>query len=324
VRARAIVHDVRVGSGITIDAPDLERRWTLADTPDHPLSELVMSILAYLGITVPLDLLIEIRSAIPIAGGMGSGAAIATALARALTSHLGRNLLEAEISALVYTSEQRFHGTPSGIDNTVIAYEHPIWFVRESPSSVVASQLQEASASAPDMGTDQPRTTDNGQRTHLTIEPIRIATPFTLLIGDTGLRSPTRLPVGDVRQRWQADPACYQALFDAIGGLVVQARAALAEGDLGALGALLDQNHDLLSRMGVSSTELDRLVGAARVAGALGAKLSGAGWGGVMIALVTPAVHERVVQALHDAGAARVLETTVAHHTLVSRPESGS
>src|SRR6185436_13580035 len=60
-----------------------------------------------------------------------SGAAVATALVRALAAHLGRQLAPAEISALVYASEQRFHGTPSGIDNTVIAYEQPIWFVRQ-------------------------------------------------------------------------------------------------------------------------------------------------------------------------------------------------
>jgi mevalonate kinase len=231
---------------------------------------------------------------------MGSGAAIATALARSLAAHLGHDLSAAQISALVYTSEQRFHGTPSGIDNTVIAYEQPTWFVR-------GSQLQ--------------ATADYSQQN--TIEPIAITTPFTLLIGDTGLRTPTRLPVGEVRQGWQADSARYEALFDAIGSLVVQARAALALGDLSILGTLLDQNHDLLAQIGVSSKELDRLVGAARAAGALGAKLSGAGWGGVMIALVAPAAKQYVAQALRDAGAARVLETTVARHAMASG-EAGS
>jgi mevalonate kinase len=295
VRAHAIVHPSRMGNGITIDAPDLERRWTLAGAPDHPLSELITGIFAYLGITDLPDLMIEIKSAIPIAGGMGSGAAIASALTRALATHLGYHLSADEISALVYTSEQRFHGTPSGIDNTVIAHEQPIWFVRagegekHSPSSIPHPPL---------------------------IEPIAIATPFTLLIGDTGLRSPTRLPVGEVRERQQADPARYVALFDAVGQVVVQARAALAVGDLATLGTLLDQNHELLVQIGVSSKELDQLVGAARSAGALGAKLSGAGWGGVMIALVAPAARQNVAQALRDAGATRVLETTIARHTL--------
>jgi mevalonate kinase len=322
VRAHAIVHDNRAGSGITIDAPDLERRWTLADTPDHPLSELITSIFAHLGVVTPLDLSIEIESAIPIASGMGSGAAIATAMVRALAEHLGYDLSAAEISALVYTSEQRFHGTPSGIDNTVIAYEQPIWFMRTRPSPVVGSQLPVTAPKRPGTAEHGLQTIDYGLRT--TIEPITIAAPFTLLIGDTGLRSPTHLPVGKVLQRWQAHPEFYETLFDAVRDLVIQARAALALGDLATLGRLLDQNHDLLVQIGVSSTELDRLVGAARAAGALGAKLSGAGWGGIMIALVTPSLTQRVTQALRDAGAARVLETSIAYYAVDSQPEDGA
>ena len=105
-----------------------------------------------------------------------------------------------------------------------------------------------------------------------------IASPLTLLIGDSGVRSPTHMPVGEVRAGWQADPVRYEALFDAIAALVARARSALAQGDIPALGALLDENHNLLRQVGVSSDDLDRLVAAARAAGALGAKLSGAGW----------------------------------------------
>jgi mevalonate kinase len=306
LRARAVVHTGAVGS-LTIIAPDLERSWSLAGAPDHPLSELIVHVLAHLGIATTPDLLIEITSAIPIASGMGSGAAVATALVRALAAHLGRDLPADEVSTLVYASEQRFHGTPSGIDNTVVAYERPIWFVRRSPSSVVGSPLQET-------WPRQLETTDHGPPNVPAIEPITIAAPFTLLIGDTGIRSPTRLPVGEVRRRWQAQPARYEALFDAVAALAIRARAALSEGDIATLGALLDENHALLMQIGVSSAALDRLVGAARAAGALGAKLSGAGWGGVMIALVAPARRAIVAQALRDAGAARVLETTVIRH----------
>jgi mevalonate kinase len=93
----------------------------------------------------------------------------------------------------------------------------------------------------------------------------------------------------------------------------------LARGDIPALGPLLDENHALLQQIGVSSDDLDRLVVAARGAGALGAKLSGAGWGGVMIALVTPATHDRVAAALLTAGAVGVLVATIEHHVVGSR-----
>ncbi|HMQ32013.1 MAG TPA: mevalonate kinase, partial [Chloroflexaceae bacterium] len=97
----------------------------------------------------------------------------------------------------------------------------------------------------------------------------------------------------------------------AVGDLATRARFALAAGEAAVLGHLLDANQALLERMGVSSPELGRLVTAAREAGALGAKLSGAGWGGVMLALVTDETRVAVEEALREAGAARVLATTV-------------
>ena len=91
---------------------------------------------------------------------MGSGAAVATAIVRALAAHLGRQLSPAEISALVYASEQRFHGTPSGIDNTVIAYEQPIWFQRTNDERRTTNdELSDTSCILrPSFGTSQPLT----------------------------------------------------------------------------------------------------------------------------------------------------------------------
>jgi mevalonate kinase len=290
----------------------------VADDPSGPLSQLITSVLSYLGdraIPAP-DLRISISSVIPIASGMGSGAAVATAIVRGLAAHLGRQLSAAEVSALVYASEQRFHGTPSGIDNTVIAYEQPIWFQRaederrktEDESSTSPSVLR------PPSGTSQsPSSIPHPPL----IEPITIAAPFTLLIGETGVRSATRLPVGEVRRRWQADPARYEVLFDQVGAVVAHARAVLEQGDIPALGRLLSQNHTLLQQIGVSSPQLDVLVDAAKAAGALGAKLSGAGWGGVMLALVAPDTRARVAAALEQAGAKRVSATAVN----LSRPD---
>jgi mevalonate kinase len=100
-------------------------------------------------------------------------------------------------------------------------------------------------------------------------------------------------------------------LFDQVGALVAQVRAALALGDITALGPLLSQNHALLQQIGVSSPELDALVGAAQSAGAPGAKLSGAGWGGVMLALVAHEARAQVRAALEQAGAKRVIETAI-------------
>jgi mevalonate kinase len=308
VRAQVVVRGGPTGRGVMIEAGDLGKRWQLSEEPDDPLSLLVSGVLEHLSGATP-DLVISITSQIPIASGMGSGAAVATALVRALAAHAGVALPPSEVSALVYESERRLHGTPSGIDNTVVAYERPIWFVRRPPTTPSTGLRA---------GDHRPPTTDHreGERGREgEIEPLTIAAPFTLLVGDTGVRSSTHLPVGEVRRRWQEQPARYGALFDAVATVVLRARATLEQGRPESLGPLLNENHALLQQIGVSSPELDQLVEAARGAGALGAKLSGAGWGGVMLALVAPERRDDVAAALTRAGAARVLPTVVAPYS---------
>ncbi|MBC7234268.1 MAG: mevalonate kinase, partial [Chloroflexi bacterium] len=129
-------------------------------------------------------------------------------------------------------------------------------------------------------------------------------------IADTGVPSRTRDSVAQVRRGWEATPDRYERLFDEIGAAVDTAQAAIARGDLDALGMLMNRNQRLLQELGVSSPELDRLVDAALRAGALGAKLSGGGKGGCMIALIG-AAEAQIVTALLLAGAQRVFSTIV-------------
>jgi len=118
--------------------------------------------------------------------------------------------------------------------------------------------------------------------------------------------------VGDVRRAAEADPATYTALFAAAGEIANAARAALESGDAPRVGALMDENHALLQQMGVSCSTLDALVQAARAAGALGAKLSGGGRGGNMLALApNAAAAETIAAALQRAGATRTIVTTL-------------
>ncbi len=297
IRARARVRPGPPQSGVVVFASSLRRRWCVADDPNTPLNELILSTIGQLAPGPLPDLRISIRSSIPIASGMGSGAAVATAIVRALAGSFGQALPAAAVSSMVYASEQRFHGTPSGIDNTVIAFEQPIWYIR--PPAV-----GDAARPAP------------------IIQPASIAAPFTLLVGDTGVRSPTRAPVGEVRARWQASTTAYNCLFDEVALLAYRIRDCLAAGTISELGPLLSQNHALLQQIGVSSPELDALVAAAIRAGALGAKLSGAGWGGVMLALATPETAPRIAYALKAAGARRVFETMVAPYSGAPAPDT--
>jgi mevalonate kinase len=222
------------------------------------------------------SLRLTLSSAIPLASGLGSGAAICTAIVRALAAYLNSPISNSQISAIVFETEKLLHGTPSGIDNTVIAYEQPVYFIKGQPP-----------------------------------EPFTVRQPFRLLIADTGLRSPTKITVGDVRAAWQKEPARYDALFLAAGEIANAARAHIENGEPESLGLLMNRNHALLREMGVSCAELDVLVEAALNAGALGAKLSGGGRGGNMLALVTAQTQDRVQAALERAGAKRVIATLI-------------
>ena len=219
---------------------------------------------------------VKLQSTIPMASGLGSGAAISTALARTLIAALDKTTSQEALNDIVYEIEKIHHGTPSGIDNTVIVYEKPVYFIRNQP-----------------------------------IETLAIGKPFTLIIGDTGQGALTKVAVGDVRKLVEADPVKMQPVLDEIGSISQQARAAIESGEITALGPLMLRNHTLLQQLTVSSPELDTLVQAAMDAGAIGAKLSGGGRGGNMIALVQPETSEKVQQALLKAGAVRAFITTV-------------
>jgi mevalonate kinase len=185
-------------------------------------------------------------------------------------------MTDEEVNAFAYEIEKLHHGTPSGIDNTVVTYARPVYFVRGQP-----------------------------------IETFRVARPFTIVIADTGISAPTKESVGDVRRLWRNDPSRWETVFDKIGEISFTARRAIEAGKPELLGELMDENHELLQKLTVSSRELDALVEAARRAGALGAKLSGGGRGGNMIALVEPEKAETVSSSLREAGAKQTIHTQV-------------
>ncbi len=265
------------GGGLAVESRERGRQTPMGDlADDDPLAAIISRALRSLDIADSPNIKITIESTLPIAGGLGSGAAVSTAIARALAKYFGRELTAPQISAMVYEVEKIHHGTPSGIDNTVVAFEQPVYFVRGQP-----------------------------------IETFSVPVPFRLAIADTGIASPTKIAVSDVRRAWEADKAKYESLFDRCGGIAKQARALIESGQPGELGALMNENHKVLREMGVSCAELETLVSAALEDGAAGAKLSGGGRGGNMIALVTEADEANVRDALLRAGAKRVIATQV-------------
>ncbi|MFN2290014.1 MAG: mevalonate kinase [Anaerolineae bacterium] len=277
VQAQVLLEAGLPDQGTLVAVPDLERRFLLREADqDDPLARIVRLALRAVRQKRDPDLTLTITSSIPIARGMGSGAAVSTAIVRALAKHFDFWLPSRAVSELVYQTEVLYHGTPSGIDNTVVAFEKPVFFVKEEGW-----------------------------------EFFWVDKPFLLAIADSGIESSTKEVVGDLRRRYEADADRYQPLFYRAGEIARMARSAIERGDQPALGRLMDENHELLREMGVSCPELDRMVLAAREGGALGAKLSGAGWGGNMIALVTEETRGRVNIMLRLAGATRVIFSRV-------------
>jgi len=263
-------------SPFSLEAPQIGVTSPLGALPaGHPLRETVQIVGERLGLELRTGTL-RVTSEIPVASGLGSGAAVSTAIVRALAAAHGVDLAPPQVSAIVFEAEAVYHGTPSGIDNSVIALERPIVFVRGTPP-----------------------------------QPLDLGAPFDLTIADSGEPSQTRVAVGAVREAWQRDTPTFERLFDDMGACTRQSLAALAEGNRPQVGALMNRNQDLLELLGVSTAGLERLVTAARRAGALGAKLTGAGMGGNVIALGETHQAAAIEAALEAAGARWVRTTTV-------------
>ena len=195
---------------------------------------------------------IEVFSDIPRGMGLGGSAAIAVSIIKALNNHFKLALNQDEINQMALESEKIAHGNPSGIDNTMATYGHPLIF----------------------------RNGDNPL-----IEPLNINETFSILIGFSSTEGLTAKTVGIVRDLWKKNPGVYEKIFDEIDSLALQSIQAIQNNDFELLGELMNINHGLLNTLQVSTPELERLIMIARESGALGAKLTGGGGGGAVIAL---------------------------------------
>lgn len=218
---------------------------------------------------------VDVFPHLPRASGLGASAALAVAIIRAMADRFGLSISDSEVSGLAFECERIVHGTPSGIDNTVATFGRAILFRNPDTAS---------DAAAPE------------------IADIVTPHPIQIVIGLTGVSSLTSYTVGMVRAAREKNPARYEAIFSQIDELVLAGVGALRHGDLAELGELMNINHGLLGALQVSSPELETLVGIARRAGALGAKLTGSGGGGAMIAVTEPGAAESVGSAMRQAG----------------------
>lgn len=265
------------GTGLRVHVP----AWELMASCDTPgaLGAAIRCLQGHFPKAAALDL--EVRTKLPIASGLGSSAALAVGCVRALAQTSGLALTSEEQRAIAHELEGLFHGAPSGLDDTLATYGGLCLFARLGLDEMDRPGLGEA----------------------LTPKCKRVVAPRPpLLIGHSGHAHNTRELVLGLRARREAEPARYDALFAQIGALVRHGLAALCAADWPTLGAIASENQALLDRLGVGSPELSRMIGLAKEAGAYGAKLTGAGGGGAVIALVSDESRERLALAWRAAG----------------------
>jgi hydroxymethylglutaryl-CoA reductase len=262
---RAIVDEGEGDRGIEILIP----QWNVSETmelgaaPRNSLEESLQLILRELDLA-DRPITIHLRSGVPRAMGLGGSAALAVAIIRALDARFRIGLDDVQVNDLAYRAEQHAHGQASGIDNSVATYGRPILYQRGDPP---------------------------------VIREVRVGRPAPVVVGLSRHEGLTAAMVSRVAQARQKTPKAYERLFDEIDVLTRHAAQELENGNLEDLGRCMNLCHGLLNALQVSTHELEEMVEIARNHGALGAKLTGAGGGGAIIALA-PEEPERIAQAL--------------------------
>lgn len=225
-----------------------------------PLHLAVERTLSFIGERVGIDL--TVSSDIPIAVGLGSSASVAVATVAAVGKLLNASLSKGEIRSLAHESERLVHGKPSGIDDTIATYGGIILFRKNE-------------------------------------EPIPLTSPpMALVVANSDVTRSTKIIINRVLTLRRKFPKVVDGIIESIGEISIKAMEAIVKNDLKTVGLLMNVNHELLSALEMSNDVLDQLVRTAISAGAFGAKLTGAGGGGCIIALVKEGGEDEIVKAM--------------------------
>ena len=266
----AVTAAVKEADGLSLEVPDWGLRRSVSRDAGG-IDAAVYRILDSLGVSGE-GFAIRVRSELPRGMGLGSSAAFAVAIVRAFDRLLGLSLDDERVNEIAFECEKLAHGNPSGVDNTLATFARPMLFCRQGAFDV---------------------------------EELELATKPPIVIACGHQPGVTHEQVAGVRARYEARQQTYDAIFDQIDALSVAGARALKAGDYVELGQLMNVCQGLLNALGVSTPELEQMVDVARKAGASGAKLTGAGGGGSIVA-VCPGAVEEVVKALRAAGYATI------------------
>ena len=214
--------------------------------------------------------------------GVGASAASCVSLARAINDEFKLGLSIEEINHIAWEGEFAYHGLPSGVDNTASTY-----------GGLLLYQVK------------------NDERR---FESIHTPKAFEVVLANTGITADTSLLRGVTERQRQEDPDLYRSRLEAITVQSYDMKGALEVGDLEKVGNLMTANHKILIEMGLSHEKLIYLCELALEKGASGAKLTGGGLGGFMLAL-TPGrrVQEAVASAFEEQGY-MAIRVTIGRH----------
>ncbi len=270
---QAKVLDARADDGVHLLIPrwGVEERLHPHQHQPHSLHQSLSLVLERLGLS-RRSMRIEVIPHVPRAMGLGGSAALAVAVIRALSLHYGLKLSDEAVNRLAFECEKVAHGTPSGVDNTMATYGKFMIYQRAKSEG-------------------EPPTT----------KELVVERPIPIVIGMSGVESLTAKMVAKVRASWEKNKPLYERIFREIDELTLLGQKAITGYKLEELGELMNVCQGLLNALGVSSWELEELIEISRKHGAVGAKVTGGGGGGSMVA-VCPEDPERVAEAVRRAG----------------------
>ena len=238
-----------ISAGQYIENSESRRRLELMGDEFEGVRQLIIRLLQKFE-TPDLTFSLEIDSNIPQGRGLGASAALATAITRAFFDFFERELTDKELLYFANFSENITHGRASGIDVATVNSELPLWFIKNEP-----------------------------------MEQIELNFSGFLVIGDTGVHGFTSQAISIVRERICEEKEKTMHQISKLGLLAASSKEFLMSNQLPELGNVMNEAHDILTHLGVSHPRLNTMAKTALANGALGAKLSGSGLGGVMVAL---------------------------------------
>lgn len=209
--------------------------------------------------------IINISSEIPIASGMGSGASISASIIKELSNFFEININNQEIYNLVMEIEKIYHGNPSGVDPMVIVHEKPIFYIKEKM-----------------------------------LDFINVKSNLNIAIIDSEIRSSTKLVVNYVKEQMNLYPNRYKNLFEELGKISIEIKDIITLDLKKDLFEIINLNQKLLKEIGISNNELNELEIELKKSGAKAVKISGAGRGGVMLALLTPDITKEFLKSIKE------------------------